>query len=558
MRILIVGGYGVFGGRIVRLLADEPRLTLIVAGRSAARAHVFCAGLAAQATLDAICLDRDGELTTQLRAIAPDLIVDASGPFQAYGRDPYRLVRAALEVGADYLDLADCSDFVAGIGTFDVEARAAQRFVLSGVSSFPVLTAAVVRHLGRGLQQVEAITGGIAPSPYAGVGRNVIEAIASYAGKPLELTRGGRRSTGHGLTETMRYTIAPPGRLPLDNTLFSLVDVPDLKVLPQHWPGLGSIWMGAGPVPEVLHRGLVTLAWLVRLRVLPSLSFLAPLFHWAINRLRWGEHRGGMFVQVEGIAPGGAAVTRSWHMIAEGDDGPLIPSMAVEAIVRKCLDGERPGAGARAATGDLELSDYERLFGRRRIVCGVREERAGELPEPLYRRILGTAWHDLPQPIRDVHDLRGSLTVEGVAQVERGRNLIAHLIAGVFGFPSAGRDVAVAVRFEERGGKEIWTRTFGRHTFSSEQSQGCGRSTHLVVERFGPFRFALALVPLDGRLSIAVRRWSVLGIPLPLALAPSSEGCEYVRDGRFNFDVAIRLPLIGLIVHYRGWLVPRA
>ena len=40
--ILIVGGYGVFGGRIVQLLEGEPRLSLIVAGRSASRAAAFC------------------------------------------------------------------------------------------------------------------------------------------------------------------------------------------------------------------------------------------------------------------------------------------------------------------------------------------------------------------------------------------------------------------------------------------------------------------------------------------------------------------------------------
>ena len=27
-------------------------------------------------------------------------------------------------------------------------------------------------------------------------------------------------------------------------------------------------------------------------------------------------------------------------------------------------------------------------------------------------------------------------------------------------------------------------------------------------------------------------------------------------QGRFRFDVALFLPLIGLLVHYRGWLVP--
>jgi len=30
-----------------------------------------------------------------------------------------------------------------------------------------------------------------------------------------------------------------------------------------------------------------------------------------------------------------------------------------------------------------------------------------------------------------------------------------------------------------------------------------------------------------------------------------------VQDGRFRFHVEIGLPLLGLIVAYRGWLVPR-
>ena len=61
----------------------------------------------------------------------------------------------------------------------------------------------------------------------------------------------------------MRFTIAPPGRLPLHNRLFSLVDVPDLRVLADLWPEVESVWMGAAPVPEVLHRALIALAHLV-------------------------------------------------------------------------------------------------------------------------------------------------------------------------------------------------------------------------------------------------------------------------------------------------------
>ena len=62
--------------------------------------------------------DRDGDVLGQLRKAAPDLVVDASGPFQVYG-DPYRVVRAAIAAGIDYLDLADGSDFVKGIAQLD-------------------------------------------------------------------------------------------------------------------------------------------------------------------------------------------------------------------------------------------------------------------------------------------------------------------------------------------------------------------------------------------------------------------------------------------------------
>jgi len=269
LRVLIVGGYGTFGGHLARLLADESRLTLIIAGRSEREAERFCAALAAKATLIPAAFDRAGDVGAQLGALAPDLVVDASGPFQIYG-DPYGVVRAALARRIGYLDLADGADFVQGIAQFDAQAREHRVFVLAGASSFPVLTAAVVRRLARAMTRVDAVSAGIAPSPFAGLGLNVIRAIASYCGKPIELLRGGRKAVGFGLAESRRCTIAPPGRLPLGSRCFSLVDAPDLRVLPALWP-LRAVWMGAGIVPEIMHRMLNLFAFVVRLRLLPSL-----------------------------------------------------------------------------------------------------------------------------------------------------------------------------------------------------------------------------------------------------------------------------------------------
>jgi hypothetical protein len=573
LTVLIVGGYGTFGGRLAHLLSDAGDLTLLIGGRSLERAQEFCSRVTgAMARLVPTVFDRDGNLEEQLRWLAPDLVVDASGPFQFYGDSPYRLVEGCLLCGINYLDLADGTNFVLGISAFDERARERGTFVLSGASSFPVLTAAVVRLLSADLARVQAIRGGIAPSPYANVGMNVIRAIASYAGKPLRVRRAGGERLAYALTETLRYTVAPPGRLPLRRLTYSLVDVPDLQLLAQLWPECDLVWMGAAPVPAIWHALLRGLAWLVRLRLVPSLSALAPLMHRAINVLSWGEHRGGMFIDVQGVDRAGEPVVRSWHLLAEGDAGPMIPSMAAEAIVRHCLAGRGPLAGARAATRELEVADYEPLLARRAIVVGRRaaslprtanandtnDARSAALrgPSSLYERVLGDAWSSLPPTLRTMHSVQRSATVKGRAAIRRGRSALARLIALFIRFPDAADDVPVEVRFDVAHGVETWTRTFGARSFSSKQSEGTGRYERLVCERFGPIRLGLALVIDAGRLRLIVRGWDFLGIPLPRSLAPRSISHEREQDGRFHFDVELSHPLAGLIVHYRGWLVP--
>jgi len=274
--------------------------------------------------------------------------------------------------------------------------------------------------------------------------------------------------------------------------------------------------------------------------------------------LPWGEHRGGMFVAVAGEGQAGEAIERSWELLAEGDDGPLIPSMAAAAMLRQVLAGKRPAAGARPAVSDLELADYDPLFARRQITTGRWQARPAREGAPLYRRVLGDAWALLPGPLRAMHDVAGHLQARGVAKVERGTGLFARLIASVVGFPQAGVDIPVRVTFTVRDGREIWQRRFAGHSFSSVQEQGEGRFARLIGERFGPFRFGLALLVQDGRLRLIVRRWTFCGIPLPRVLAPFGDSYEFVEGGRFNFHVEIKHPLTGLIVRYRGWLVPSA
>jgi hypothetical protein len=552
MRILILGGYGVFGGRLAELLSDIAAVELLICGRDLSRAEAFCGRYAGQARVRPLALDR-ADIAAGLRTHRPDLVVDASGPFQDYGTDRYGVISACIAAGVDYLDFADAADFVSGVPQFDAQAQDAGVFVLSGVSSFPVLTAAVLREMAKTMDIV-SVEGGIAPSPYAGIGLNVMRAVVGYAGAPVKLRRHGKPSYGVGLAESLRFTVAAPGRLPLRNLRFSLVDVPDLQVIPPEHPAMTDIWMGAGPVPESLHRILNLLAKGRARFGLPSLQPFSRLFYAVLNQMRFGEHRGGMFVRARGVADG-RDVERSWHLLAEGDDGPYIPSMAIEGVARKLLAGERPAAGARSGVRALELADYDRLFEGRRIFSGFRERVAGV---PLYREILGSAFAALPPRLQELHGRAGPRQWKGFAAVRRGRSLAAALVASLVGFPKAASRTPVTVTFSPENGAERWVRNFSGKSFTSVQSAGEGKDRYLLRERFGPAVFAMALVVEDGQLSLVPRRWSFLGVPMPWFLLPTGRSFEAERDGQFCFDVEISMPLIGLIVGYKGSLQPTA
>jgi hypothetical protein len=130
------------------------------------------------------------------------------------------------------------------------------------------------------------------------------------------------------------------------------------------------------------------------------------------------------------------------------------------------------------------------------------------------------------------------------------------MAAELAGFPQTASQTDITVDFSSRDGVETWTRRFGGKVFRSRQSAAGGKHGHLLAEDLGPFRILTALVIRDGRLMLEVRGWRLLGIALPLMLAPGGLIFEEERHGRFCFHVEVRAPLIGLIVRYTGWLVP--
>jgi hypothetical protein len=101
MKILILGGYGVFGGRLAQLLRDEAGIEMLIAGRNLDRARRFCKAHQGAARMRPVRVDRRS-VAAILGTERPHVLVDASGPFQAYGEDPYVVLRACIAAGVRY------------------------------------------------------------------------------------------------------------------------------------------------------------------------------------------------------------------------------------------------------------------------------------------------------------------------------------------------------------------------------------------------------------------------------------------------------------------------
>jgi hypothetical protein len=169
---------------------------------------------------------------------------------------------------------------------------------------------------------------------------------------------------------------------------------------------------------------------------------------------------------------------------------------------------------------------------------------------PLYRRLLGERFEELPARVRELHDLSGTSVWAGRADVERGRSWTSRMVASLLRLPPAGRDQVVRVTFRVDGIAEVWERTFNGTVFRSVQDEHRG----LLRERVGPTTFLFALDVSSDGVALTLKGVRLLSVPLPQFTWPSVCTFETERNGRYCFEVEAGLPLLGLVVRYSGWL----
>lgn len=349
-RILVLGGYGFFGARISAALARNPRLQLIIAGRNAEKATelAYQVGLRAEngRALDA----GHPQFAQHLRKLGVTTLIHSAGPFQEQN---YAVAQAAIQAGANYLDLADGRDFVGGIGKLDAAAKAANVAVVSGASSVPAITSAVLDRYLTEFSRLDAVRSGITSGGLV-PGIATIRAVLGYCGQPFRVLESGQWNVQYGWLDTLEHEFPRP----VGPRLISRCDIPDLDLLPKRYPSLKTADFHAGYASRHAHRVVEWIAKRVRDGKLKSaLPFARTLYRVA----RWlqpiASDRGAMFVTMEGLDPDGDALTLTWNLVARDNDGPSIPCAASIAVANKLAAGQALPPGAYPCMGLLTVEE---------------------------------------------------------------------------------------------------------------------------------------------------------------------------------------------------------
>lgn len=348
--ILILGGYGNFGKRIAQALAADG-FSIVVAGRDLHKAQSLVAKLSqgAKGAVIADAFDVNTDLTQQLARIDPCVVINTCGPFQSAD---YRVAMACIDQGVHYIDLADGRDFVTGITALDALAKHRGVAVISGASTVPGLSSAVLEHYKSEFAAYLSLKFGISPGQKAERGLATTQGILNYVGKPLRRFPSDKK-LAYGWQDLYRQRY--PG---LSKRWMANCEIPDLDLLPQHY-GLQSIQFSAGLELGIEHLGLWAMSWLVRAGLPIKLSkYAAGLLAISDAFDIFGSAHGGMHMHMQGIDHHGKAHQRTWFIVARDGYGPHIPTIPAIVLAKRVARGQQLPPGARACVACVSLKEY--------------------------------------------------------------------------------------------------------------------------------------------------------------------------------------------------------
>lgn len=352
LRVMVIGGYGNFGSIICRHLAGAPGIELVVSGRNSHKLQGKGDGLKTSSgrECESWCDDAMAAgFAGVLQSMDIQLVIHTGGPFQGQS---YAVAQHCIDAGVNYCDLSDCRTFVNGVGVLDAKARQAGVAVLSGCSSVPTLSSALIDQYRYRFMRIDTIEHGISSSAKM-PGLSTIEGVLAYAGKPIKQLKQGQ------VHEVLGWQDLTLRRMPqLGTRVLANVDVPDMDIFAGRY-GAHTLRFKAGAGLKLGGVANYLLAQALRMGIVRDhLVWAARLHRLGTWFERFGDGKSAMYIDVQGLGMQGQPLSLAVQLTALDDKGPEIPSCAAVALAIKMAHGYVPEPGARPCVGEISVDEY--------------------------------------------------------------------------------------------------------------------------------------------------------------------------------------------------------
>lgn len=337
-KILILGGYGMTGKPLARCLLQQSNAHLVLAGRSLEKAQAYTEQLRAEFAPERVsALRLDAASETDLRAALPgvDLLLVASPTTRQTGT----VIRAALEAGADYLDVQLGAQKFALLESLAPEIERAGRCFITEAGFHPGLPSALVRYAAAQLDQIEsAVTAGYLNMgkglPYTEAVNELIETFKDYQ---AQVYRGGAWTRPRSF-ELRKIDFGKDiGRKQCYSMFFE-----ELRPLPAMYPSLKEVGFYISESHWMIDWVIMplTFAWL---KLMPNaLRPIGRFLWWGMGAFHKPPYRVELQVQATGIKDGKPACFKA---SVSHPDGYALTAIPVAATLLQYLDGSarKPG-----------------------------------------------------------------------------------------------------------------------------------------------------------------------------------------------------------------------
>jgi NAD(P)-dependent dehydrogenase (short-subunit alcohol dehydrogenase family) len=346
--ILILGGYGNTGRPLAKLLLQETDVQLILAGRSLEKAESAAAEFNRSAGQRVVGIAADASDPIRMRQVLQgvDLLVVASSTV-CYAQ---QVATAALEAGADYLDVQFSTQKVAMLKAMAGEIEKAGRCFITDGGFHPGLPAALVRYVAPYFDILEkANVGSVIKVDWAALDlpdatiNELLEEINDFEAL-LFKDSAWKKARMSGMADYLRMDFSGEFGGQACMPMF----LEEMRSIPEHYPSLKETGFFVGGFNWFVDWLVMPLG-MVGLRLWPqrALGPLGKLMKWGLNKFSRPPYGTLLKVEAEGIQDHQA---KSVDVILSHPDGYLFTAIPVAACLLQYLDGtiRMPGLWTQA------------------------------------------------------------------------------------------------------------------------------------------------------------------------------------------------------------------